>query len=178
MDSRLIFVTGAHGVGKSHLAHSAARELNVACFTASELIAAELGRSSWDGNRHVSEMNKNQDALLSAARGLRDRSASSLLLGYLVLRTTAGAHRRVSVKVLEQLRISGMVAISASASTVLGRLRLRGDMSWTEPEIRSLLENESEYATEVSRQMSVPLRVLFEPDELSFAAAVHGLLAY
>lgn len=167
-----IFVGGAHGVGKTHLAQPAAQRLGICYSTASQLIREERGKASWTAAKQVSEIDENQAALVGAVERILQSGEHLLLDGHLVLRREPFVHERLAEQVFRRLRCRRIIVVTAPTLAVQSRLKGRGDESWTDNEIAALVEAEVEHAAQVAASMAIPLLVLDQPDAGAFDRAV------
>lgn len=167
-----IFVGGAHGVGKTHLAQPAARRLGTRYSTASQLIREERGKASWTAAKQVSEIDENQAALVEAVERILQSGERLLLDGHLVLRREPFVHQRLAEQVFRGLRCQRIIVVTAPKMAVQSRLKERGDESWTHNEIAALIEAEVDHAKQIAASMAIPVFVLDQPDADTFDKAV------
>ncbi len=168
----IVFVAGIHGVGKTFLGAPAAKQLGIRHVTASQLIREERGLQSWCADKRVSGVDENQAALISAANRLRSTNQKLLLDGHFVLRVTNGEFNEFDTQVFRDLQIGAVLLIEAELDTVIERLRIRGDASWTLSELRTLARREAAHARLVSSTLGITYRNLFAPSEREFVDTV------
>lgn len=174
----IIFVGGIHGVGKTFISAPVAAQLRIRHATASQLIREERGLQSWDADRRVSAIDENQTALISAITRLQTSGQTLLLDGHFVLRDTVGTLNEIALQVFKDLQIGAVVLLEAGIDVVIERLRKRGDVSWTLPDLRLLAEREITQARRVSTALGIPYKSLFEPSEMQFQNAIRELLIH
>lgn len=155
-----IFVAGIHGAGKTYSTQIACQNLGLVHATASELIREERGRSSWNTSKIVSEIEQNQQALVSAARRIREAGTTLVLDGHFVLRQAPGKHQKLSVDIFRDLECSSILLIQTPISEVLERLRDREDMSWSEEELSIFSEAENMHSADIADSLNIPLTIL------------------
>lgn len=158
-----IFVAGVHGAGKTFAAKPACEKLGLVHATASQLIREERGQATWDAAKLVSQVDENQQALIAAARRVRERGAQLVLDGHFVLRRAPGDYERLSVDVFQALECSAVLLIRCPVPVLQERLLARKDASWSDSELASFCEAEEAHGTDVARALSIPMRALDMP---------------
>ncbi len=171
-----IFIAGIHGVGKTYLAKPAADRVGLRYATASQLIREERGHASWDAAKKVDEVADNQAALIKAVERINASGQTLLLDGHLVLRKAIGEHERLPDVVFRDLDCSAIILLTCPVSTVLQRLSARGDVSWSEVEIRAFANAEHEQAEAVASSLRIPLTVLKAPSNDEFDSNLRHIL--
>lgn len=155
-----IFVAGIHGAGKTYSTKLACKNLGLMHATASELIREERGKSSWDSSKIVSEIEQNQQALVSASRRIRETGTTLVLDGHFVLRQAPGKHKKLSTEIFRELNCSSILLIQTPIPEVLERLRVRKDTSWSEEELIIFSETENIHSIDIATALNIPLTVL------------------
>lgn len=170
----LIFLAGAHGVGKTFLGKPIAERLGIRYATASALIREEMGSSNWDAAKRVKDIAANQEALISAVARVSTGGAHLMLDGHFVLRDADGYLDRLPVTVFARLGISAALLLEAPAEVVAQRLTARGS-SQPLHLIEELAIAERQHGELVCRELSVPLWKMASPseDEVSDLLASH-----
>ncbi len=159
-----VFVAGVHGAGKTFATKPACLKLGLVHATASQLIKQERGRSTWDTEKVVSDVDKNQAALISAARRICESGATLVIDGHFVLRRAPGDHERLPVDVFRALNCSSVLLIRSPVHVLLARLRARQDMSWTETELTKFSEAEDAHGAKIAEALGIPLQILDSPN--------------
>lgn len=171
-----IFIGGMHGVGKTHLAKPAAERLKLVYASASQLIRTERGLASWGTDKVVSDVNLNQQALVSAARRIHEGGITLVLDGHFVIRTASGRHQQIPLDVFADLKCAAVVLLQAPASVVLARLGGRGDHSWTEDDVIAFSAAELDHGSAVAASLRVPLLSLESPSPEEFEACLRQVV--
>jgi len=172
-----VFIAGVHGVGKTYLAKPAAVRLALRYATASQLIREERGHASWDTAKKVDEIADNQAALIKAVARINASGQTLLLDGHLVLRKAIREHERLPDVVFRDLGCSAIILLTCRVSTVLERLSARGDVSWSEVEMRAFANAEHEHAEIVASALHIPLSILNAPTIDEFDSTLRHMLA-
>jgi adenylate kinase len=167
-----VFVAGAHGVGKTFLAKSAAGRLGLRYATASQLIREERGHVTWTETKQVTQIDENQVALARAVSRIIAHGEELLLDGHLVLRTRPNEHQRLAESVFRNLRCRRIIVLTAPVDVLLGRLRARGDETWSVEELAAFSQAEVQHGETVAAQLGIDIVTLSTPCDSDFDAAV------
>ncbi|WEE76667.1 ATP-binding protein [Comamonas testosteroni] len=157
------FVAGVHGAGKTFATKPACQKLGLVYATASQLIQEERGQVTWDGTKMVSDVDKNQAALISAVRRIRESGSILVIDGHFVLRRAPGTHERLPIDVFRALECSSVLLIRSPVPVLLERLHARQDMSWSEAELADFSKAEDAHSAEVADVLGIPLQTLDTP---------------
>lgn len=171
----IIFIGGAHAVGKTYIAAPAATKLGFRHATASELIKLERGAQTWGRDKRVSDVEENQRALVRAVGAARARNESLLLDGHFVLRGPTGKNTRIDVGVFKDMKLDGILILNAPSELIVQRLRAREDYSWTVGEIDKLACEELEHSRLVAQELGIPWQTLNSPAESEFLLSVRNV---
>lgn len=165
----VIFLAGAHGVGKTFLGKPVADSLGIKHVTASALIREELGSQNWKENKHTNDVNKNQEALIAAVSRI-SKENPLILDGHFVLRNSEGTIVPIPVGVFKRLAIKSVILMESPSDVVALRLEKRGAAQSFE-KIEEIAEEELKHAQFVSKQLNVPfIRILSSTEEQLRAA--------
>jgi len=160
----VIFLAGAHGVGKTFLGKPVAESLDVKHATASTLIREELGSQSWQENKHTSDVDRNQEALISAVSRM-SKEGPLMLDGHFVLRNGEGVIAPLPVDIFKRLAIKSVILMESPSDVVALRLEKRGAAQPLQ-KIEEIAAEELKHAQYVSEQLNVPfLRLLSATEE-------------
>lgn len=171
----IFFLAGAHGVGKSFLGKPVAESLGIRHATASALIREELGSANWDDGKRVQNVDRNQEALISAVSRTREGHSALLLDGHFVLRNEVGALVPLPVEVFKRLGINGAILLETPSNIVASRLAERGaPQSLTD--IEELASAELIHAEHTCLALRIPLIRLLSPREDQLRATVESLM--
>jgi adenylate kinase len=174
----VIFLAGVHGVGKGFLGAPVAKSLGINHFTASTLIREEKGHSTWGKDKHVTEINDNQLALIRAVSRHRESGQRILLDGHFVLFNQLGELEKIPIEVFSNLHLVGAITLTDEAMIVAKRLTERDSMMINLESIVELASEELLHARYVCSALSIPLIILNSPTELTLSNAVTTLLMH
>ncbi len=178
----VIFLAGAHGVGKTFLGKPAAESLGFKYATASSLIRDELGGGqNWKENKRTGNIDGNQEALVTAvARIVEGDDVTLVLDGHFVLRNESGDLVSLPTNIFRRLGLSSVILIESPVSVVAERLEERGTPQSLE-DISELAEAELRGAENVCEEIGIPLIRLASPSKerlsLEMQEAVSSSLA-
>jgi len=172
----IIFVGGVHAVGKTFVLKPVCESLGIRHTTASQLIREQRGASSWTNSRQVSDIDENQQALITAVQRLGNEGDRVVLDGHFVLRQSIGVHEKISLDTFKQLMVRGALVLEAPSAIIMTRLLQRNDATWDETEVEVFAQQEREHAEFVCQRLSVPLTRLSSPSETDVRAAIKNLL--
>jgi adenylate kinase len=158
-----IFVAGVHGAGKTFATKSSCLKLGLIHATASQLIKEECGHATWGDTKVVSDVDRNQAALITAVRRIRESGATLVIDGHFVLRRAPGNHELLPIDVFRALRCSSILVIRSPVPVLLERLQARGDMSWGEAELTVFSKAEDAHSEGVANALGIPLKILDSP---------------
>lgn len=172
----LIFLAGAHGVGKTFLGKPVAESLGIRHATASTLIREEMGSSNWDADKRVMDSAANQEALIAAVARISSSEPHLIIDGHFVLRDVEGNLDPLPATVFSRLGLGAVVLIEAPADVVLRRLGDRG-ASQTLHSIEELAYAEFRHGEYVCRQLGLPFYRLILPNEQELQDVVAHCIA-
>lgn len=153
-----------------------AAKLDLKYATASELIKAERGRTSWSEEKRVSEIDENQIALVAAVRRLSAVGASILLDGHFALLGKDGRIARLQATVFRDLGVTGVVLLEECSDEILARLKERSNVSMDLVRLTELQSAEIETAIAVCTELNIPLIRLVSTTEVRLVEAIRSLM--
>lgn len=160
----VIFLAGAHGAGKTFLGKPAADSLGITYVTASALIREELGAVNWSNEKRVLNVDRNQEALISAVSSINRISSQVVLDGHFVLRNEMGDVIALPLNVFKRLKIKAVILLEAPANIISLRLAARG-ASQSLAEVEEIASAELGHAQLICRELRIPLVRLLSPTE-------------
>lgn len=172
----VIFLAGAHGVGKGFLGTPVANALGIRHLTASQLIREEKGQATWGTNKKTSDLDDNQLALIRAVAQRRLTHPSILLDGHFVLRDAQGVLTPLATSVFKELRLAGVILLTEEENVIASRLALRDKGMPDIQAISELAGAEWTHAQAVCTELELPLVKIHAPTLASLTAVVTKLL--
>lgn len=173
----VIFLAGAHGVGKTFMGKPAAESAGCRYATASSLIRDELGgMQNWGENKRTKNVTSNQDALVAAvSRIVENESAMLVLDGHFVLRNESGDLVSLPAAIFKRLGLSSVILIESPAPVVAARLEERGAPQSIE-DISRLAEAELHSAERICKEIGIPLTRLVSPSKEQLLSVLQDAL--
>lgn len=171
----VIFVAGIHGVGKTHLCQALASKTGLRHASASQLIKEERQVETWGGDKVVTEIGGNQDALnIAVDRILREQSVL-VLDGHFVLKKPGGALEEVPPITFERLGLSAIILVENEPQLIAERL-LHRDSNSTVGDLKNFIRSERRAALNSSINLGIPFFLMHGPTAESFADCVESIL--
>ena len=171
----VIFLAGVHGVGKTFLGKPVAESLGFKHATASDLIREELGGQSWQDNKHTSNVNENQEALIAAVSRI-SKKIPLILDGHFVLRNTYGDIVPLPTNIVNRLAIKSVILMESPSNIIASRLDARG-ASQSLQEIEEIAIKEVNHARYVCDELNIPFVKLFSTTQEQLRIAVEKSIA-
>lgn len=153
--SKILFLAGIHGVGKSTLAEFLSHETGMEHFSSSELIKAHK-KAPIDFERTVIDPEDNQSFLLNALDRVLSEHESIILDGHFTLWENDNVYS-VPTSLFEAMPIAGIILLEEEPSEICSRLAIRDSRQWHVDDIDLKQKEEIKRAQEVSQHLKVPL---------------------
>lgn len=154
--SRLVFLGGVHGVGKSTICEDHLRPAGYACFTASALIR-EGGSVDVNISKQVSDVDHNQWILLEGLKKVRRSATDVVLDGHYCLLNSERKIEKVPMWLFKEMRADGLALAIGDPAVIAQRLSVRDGHPWTAEFVSNFQTEEVKYAREVADALGVPL---------------------
>ncbi len=155
MMSKIIFVGGIHGVGKSMICQKISEQTNAVHKKASEII--KWGEISESGNKKVVNIQDTQDKLIAGLEKIRGNDETYLLDGHFCLRNTADVIEKIPMDTFEKIAPMLLVIITEKIDVIKKRLDQRDNKIHDTDMLRNMQITEIGYAQQVSLELEVPL---------------------
>lgn len=154
----IIFVSGIHGVGKTYFCNMIKEELGIKNYSASQLIARRR-EEDFPADKFVSDITDNQMLLLDAINELRQAGEEFILDGHFCLLNEEGIITRISMETYTLLKPDMMILLMESPKIIAARRFQRDGIRQDECTVNDFQEAEKAYATEIARQLNIPLEI-------------------
>lgn len=178
--SRLVFLGGVHGAGKTTISGKVASLLSAAHASAGSLIAgASRSRVITVSavSKAVADVDGNQTLLLQGLASLRARIAHPLVIdGHLCLIEATGEITEIAVEVFRSMEPAAMLLVVSDPVIVRERLSERGGEVPSLDVVKTLSTREAAHAAVVAEALKVPIfhaRGDREADDEARTAAAH-----
>ena len=154
----MIFISGIHGVGKSHFCAKAKVVLGVDTFSASDLISKQR-QISFSGDKLISDIDTNQSHLLIAVQELNAANSGYLLDGHFCLLNEERQVTRIPVETFLSLSPDAIILLTENPEIIAKRRKQRDNIDNTLKEIHFFQNEEIIYATEVAETLRIPFKI-------------------
>jgi adenylate kinase len=157
--SRVLFVSGGHGVGKTYFCKSLVNDYQFIHHSASELIASKKNQS-FDSSKRVGQINENQDFLMQAIEELGLGDTILLLDGHFCVLNKSGEIVKIPEQTYVNLSPIGIILLIDDPESIHKRLTDRDNVQALNIDlIESLQREELSHAKEISSKLQIPLCV-------------------
>lgn len=173
--TKLCFITGAYGVGKSTLGEQLEVKTGIRRLKASTLIYDFLKvcppvKKQVEG---FSQLCTNQRALISAIK-LVGIEEFSLLEGHTCLVNQKGEVQKIPVHFFQELGIAGIIVVSRNVEAIATSIFSRDGMDYSLKVVEQLQKEELAYTKDVADVLQIP-RLHIDLDSSSQASAIEKI---
>jgi adenylate kinase len=155
MKHKIIFVGGVHGVGKTSLCNKVCEELDIDHYSASDLIK-KVKNVKFPTNKHIKEIEENQDSLIIAVDNYINCKTVSLLDGHFCLLDSHGKVAEVPMATFLSLSPIAIIVLNDEPSKIYARIKARDGEESGVDGIVKFQESEIKYSKVVSEKLGVP----------------------
>lgn len=157
MESRIIFIGGVHGVGKTFFCMKLSDRFVVDHVTASALIGRHVNKST---NKTMHDVGENQSILLKELDMLKLAGQTILLDGHFCLLNSAGKIQDIPLSVFEGISPVVIILLRNEPASIIERLSARDNQTYSLETITSMQDRELRRANSISQALGVPIKVL------------------
>lgn len=157
-NSRMVFMGGVHGVGKSIICKKIFTPAGYHCVSASSLIA-DQGKKT-DDNKRVINVSANQSVLIKALKNKIKNYNRLLLDGHFTLINDQGNIEPIDIDVFRSMKINQLFFVKGRADEISVRLKNRDDKKWNASFIDMFQKEEENHARYIAKNLSIPFRIL------------------
>lgn len=155
--SRILFVSGGHGVGKTYFCRRLANDYQFVHHSASQLIASKKNQS-FDSSKRVDQINENQDFLMMAIEELNLDDDILLLDGHFCILNKSGDIVRLPEQTYVNISPIGIILLVDNPESIHKRLKERDNiLAWNINLVDSLQKEELSHAEAISSKLEIPL---------------------
>ena len=162
METKLIFVAGVHGVGKTTFCNSL-----ITCdpsfnhLSASRLIK-NYKKDAFSPDKQVIDVDNNQDILINAYNAFNHEKDFTLLDGHFCLFDENFVPSIIPEQTFANLNIATIILLTSSTATILKRMVARDDNYLSPESISNLQDAEIETAQKTAEKLDIPLILISE----------------
>ncbi|KZL48910.1 hypothetical protein A2T98_15550 [Nodularia spumigena CENA596] len=153
--SKIIFVGGVHGVGKTTICHTIASRFNIKHFSASNLISLEKEEDHLL-NKQVDNVTENQDVLVTAIDKYLNIDNWYLLDGHFCLLNKNNEVTKIPYSTYQAISPSAIIVLIDEPDKIYTRLNSRDSIQHELALLRSFQEQEIDYAEEIRDKLNIP----------------------
>ena len=161
----MIFVSGVHGVGKSHFCNLVKETIGIETYSASTLIAKKK-QSGFAKDKFIPDIDDNQQYLLLAVDEIKATGKNFILDGHFCLLNASGEVQRIAYNTFTMLKPDAIVLLAEKPEVIVSRRRKRDNIEVTTQSIKSFQQEEKAYATEVATNIGAKLFISEGADDL------------
>ncbi|HDH7803676.1 ATP-binding protein [Klebsiella michiganensis] len=170
----ILFIAGAHAVGKSYLCKKFLENHNVDHHSASSLIAK--GRvENWGIDKKTGNAEENQKILIEQLASFKHNKQDLLLDGHFVLVSKENQFIELDHSVFHEMGINGIILVESDETTIIKRFKEReANLSFSPRELMTL---ERKNAIAVTKELNIPLVILNTPSKECFSDVIESILS-
>ena len=154
----MIFVSGIHGVGKSHFCDLVRTRLHINAYQASKLIS-ECKNETFSRDKKVSNIDSNQNDLIQAVEKLNMLRQPYLLDGHFCLQDKDGKITRIAKQVYRDLNPKAIIVLAEKPEIIVDRRKRRDGLDIGLEETERFQKEEIKYSEEIALELNVPLYI-------------------
>jgi len=162
-NTRLAFIGGIHGVGKSHFSSQLAGILGILHVSAGDLITRQRQTSS-QADKRVTDVSGNQDVLITAIRASALIDKTFILDGHFCVLDSMGKICEIPMATFATLAPACAIVLTDDISTIRERLRRRDNKDHPAKIMESLQQAEVAHAKQVCNALEIPLEIYRSQD--------------
>lgn len=157
MTSKLVFIGGIHGVGKSTFCEMLeAKHHNLERFSASNLIKSYKS-NAYTTDKKVEEIIDNQNVLVNAFNAQKKLKDVVLLDGHFCLFDNQNNPQIIPKSVFQDLKVQLFILLTAPIDLVLRRIESRDKITYLRDKFIELQNHEIATARKISLELGKPL---------------------
>lgn len=158
MDSRIAFIGGIHGVGKSTICRHICSELNLEYLSASELLKwQDINEDAH--NKKVKDIPDTQNRLILGLTNTVQKDTSYLLDGHYCLLNNDNEVVNIPLDTFEKINPISLNLILGDISEIKKRLEARDNKPYDYSLLERLQSEELTYAKQLSKKLGITLNL-------------------
>lgn len=159
MKSRIVLLSGVHGVGKGYFSDYVLKRKGLYVVTASDLIG-EYKKADDAGYKKVLDINENQQFLLYALWKEKKVHNKIILDGHLTLINAEDQIQRISETFVKSVPLDGIVLLQDDPSNIVERQAKRDNVALEKKILEEMQKEEVNYCHELYENYHIPYIVL------------------
>lgn len=163
MRTRIVFVGGVHGVGKTHFCKEIVNRFDVEHITASELIGRHINHQL---DKAVLNIERNQLILAEELSRHQTRCQTILLDGHFCLLSNTAGIQDVPLETFKAIFPCAVILLVDDPEMIVNRLSNRDNFIHSTEIVSELQARETERATFISQSLGIPIIVIESTEAL------------
>lgn len=164
----MLFISGIHGVGKTHFCNIIKEKTGIPTYSASDLIS-KIRNTPFDKNKIVPDINENQKYLIMAVSKLRASGNPFVIDGHFCLLNKFNEIQRIPYELFLDLKPEAIVLLTEKPRIIAKRRKERDNLNISIESIECFQEAESTYAEEVANKLGAELFISNGQEDLNKA---------
>lgn len=161
MKTKLIFVGGIHGVGKTTLCQELSKRLNFKYLSASKLI-------KWRSlKKKVRNIENTQKILIYELKKKLDKTKFNLLEGHFTLFNVYNEIIKIKLDIFEKINPLFLIVIKNSIENIKNNLEIRDSKNYNLNLLENMQELEIEHAHYISKKLKIEILEISNKDFLN-----------
>ena len=156
MNTKIIFVGGIHGVGKTSLCEKLSNRIGLNYFSASQLIRKQKDRHRDSKDKAVKDISNNQEILLTAINQFIDHNLIVLLDGHFCLLNLNYEIIQIPQKTFEDISPIAIIILYDSILNIYRKITNRDGVNYDIDLLSSFQDKEIEYSMDIANKLEVP----------------------
>ena len=153
--SKIIFVSGVHGVGKTTLSKAIASKLKIQHCSASDLIK-KYCNIEYTSKGGVKRIEQNQEVLIKAVDVFLNENMNYILDGHFCLLDENSKITKIPLSVFKMMAPAGIIQLCDNSGNVYSRLRDGKRKIYNVELLDSIQIQEKRYSQKVSQELNIP----------------------
>lgn len=151
---KTIFLAGVYGVGKTTICNMITKQLNIQCYSASNLISSE-NEEIYGKNKLVKNSTLNQEILVKQVNNINDYIF--ILDGHFCIKGRSESIILLDESIYPKMNVSAIILLFSEAEMIHENLSKRDNNKYNLDFINKLMIVEERQATKVSNRYNIPL---------------------
>jgi adenylate kinase len=153
--SKLIFIGGVHGVGKTTICNELKSIFQIPIYSASSIIAG-LKNQNFPLNKLIPDIDINQALLIEGLNDIKSREQIFILDGHFCLINESRTISKIPATVFQQINPIACIVVSDIVNKIAERLKIRDNIDYEPAFIERFQEEEINHAIFLSRYLKIP----------------------
>jgi len=154
--SKIIFVGGIHGVGKTWQCQRLAGMMAIDHYSDSRLIMDLKGEQSYDADKSVKNIDSNQDILLSAIKKYIDQDVVAIIDGHFCLFNAEHEIKKIPMKTFMGIAPIAIIVLYDTIGNISNKIYSRDNVIYDYDFLSSFQDKEIKYSKYIAEYLRVP----------------------